>query len=154
MNDIDAIYQKLRSYCNRAERCSQEVYAWLEKREIEGEEADHLVQRLIDCRLLDEARFVRAFSSDKLRFSYWGYYKIRQALFQKEIPSYLVESILPEVMREEDEDGILRTLVLRRLGQVGADELSQEERQKQIHYLMNKGFAYEKVINTIEEVLG
>ena len=60
-----------------------------------------LLRRLEEQRFIDDARFARAFASDKVRFSAWGKMKIRMALRQKRISSADIDSAL-EAVEEAD----------------------------------------------------
>lgn len=147
------VYQQLRSYCNRAERCPIEIRVWLGKKGVEEEDCEEYIQRLRGERLLDEERFIRAFASDKLRFSHWGYYKIRQELLSRRLSESMIESIITEVMEEEDAEQELYRLVAKKIELISSDKDQESEIQKMIKYFANKGFPLRDVVATIRTIL-
>ena len=59
------------AYCSSAERCEQDVRQKLVKAELEPEAVSRIINRLRQEKFIDEARFARAFVSDKFRFNHW-----------------------------------------------------------------------------------
>lgn len=113
--DTEKIYKQLKSYCNKAERCPMDVVQWLRKKEIDECDSRPFIERLEEEGLLDEERFIRAFASDKLRFSHWGYYKIKNELRMRELSERKVEQIVTQVMEEEGEEEILNRLLEKKI---------------------------------------
>ena len=76
-------------YAWAARRCAQKEYsraemlAKLMEKGAAAAEARDCVDRLAAERYLDDARFAKAFVSDKVRFDHWGRVKIRYALHLK-----------------------------------------------------------------------
>lgn len=154
----EKIYKQLRSYCNRAERCPMDIEVWLRKKEIEGSDCKPFIEQLQEEGLIDENRFIRAFASDKLRFSHWGYYKIRRELLMRNLPEYAVEQITQQVMEEEGEEEILKPLLEKRLFlklQESEDQGKNfdEEVWKLFDYFVNKGFKREMVVTLGKAIL-
>ena len=59
-----------------------------------------LLERLVNEKYIDEARYAEAFVSDKFRFDHWGRIKIGHALRQKGI----ADSLISEALEHIDED--------------------------------------------------
>lgn len=90
------------SYCASAERCPMEVERKLRLWGLEDEQVAGIIQRLRKEDFLNERRYVSAFVHDKAHFDKWGPLKIRQALFEKNLPESLIEEALRCL---EDENG-------------------------------------------------
>ncbi len=103
MKEIDESSARLRaaSYCSTAERCRSEVRRKLEEWNAPPAAFDRILNYLESENYLNEARFCRAFSHDKLRYSGWGRIKISQALRLKEIDASLIKDALAELDDEE-----------------------------------------------------
>lgn len=66
--------------CSRREISSGQARKWLVKREIPETEIKHIIDSLVKDKYIDDARFAKAFTRDKLRFSKWGPEKILRGL--------------------------------------------------------------------------
>ncbi len=151
MIDLDLLYQKLRSFCCRAERSPWDIHQWLHKKNIFDKDIiESLLSRLKKENLVNENRFIRAFASDKLRFSYWGYYKIRNELLKRNFSEEMIETSLSKVLEEEKADDILLYLITKRFENINLNTLSEEERQKHIRYFYVKGFPLDSIITMID----
>ena len=92
---------RLKNWCDRQERCHQEVrnkaFSW----GYYYEDAEELIAQLIVANYLNEERFAQAYVSGKYRIKKWGRKKIIQELKQKQISDYCVKKGLEEI--DEDE---------------------------------------------------
>lgn len=135
-----------------------DVIQWLRKKEIEGSDATPFIEKLQEEGLIDENRFIRAFASDKLRFSHWGYYKIRMELLMRNLPEHRVEQITQQVMEDEGEEEILRQLLEKKI-RLRLQELEKTEKDfeeeiwKVFDYFANKGFRKRRVIELGKSIL-
>lgn len=146
------LFKKVSAYCGKAERCPAEVVQWLYKHEVPSEDHSHIIDQLTEEGLLNEERYIHAFASDKLRFAHWGPYRIQQDLLHRELPEYLVERIVPQVMEEEDAESILRDLLLKKLDLL--EEPSPEEIQKKvIGWALGRGFYLQDIRQTLQTLL-
>ena len=71
--------------CSRREYCSRGVLDLLRRKDVTGEEAAAVLERLRSERYVDDARYARAFARDKAALSGWGPRKIAFALSAKGI---------------------------------------------------------------------
>ena len=58
--------------CRRPERCRSEIAEKLEARKISPGNIGKILDALVQEKFIDEQRFSRAFSRDKLKFNKWG----------------------------------------------------------------------------------
>ena len=97
----EKILLKMADLCSRSEQCSADIRQKLLRKGMSSSQTADLLRRLEEQRFIDDARFARAFASDKVRFSAWGKMKIRMALRQKRISSADIDSAL-EAVEEAD----------------------------------------------------
>ncbi len=78
---------------SRRERTVQEVQAWLAGRDVDPDEAEEAIERLVDMGQLDDERYAALFSEDKRELFGWGPDRIRAALIEKGVARPLAESV-------------------------------------------------------------
>ena len=71
--------------CSASEHCIADIRQKLTRWGIGNNDAQSIVDRLVQERFIDENRYAVAFAKDKFRFSGWGRIKIRYTLQQKQI---------------------------------------------------------------------
>lgn len=105
MNSLSpaAAYQRACALCAKSEQAPADIRkkaltAW----GLSPDEADALVDALIEERYLDEARYAAAFVRDKFRFDHWGKMKIRQGLLAKQISERIALEALSDEINEAD----------------------------------------------------
>ena len=144
------LYRKVSSYCSSAERCPAEVAQWLWRRGIDAEDHSFIIEKLKADNFINEERFIHAFASDKLRFSGWGPFKIKQELLQRDLPEGAVERIVREVMDEEDAPHLLREMLTKKLLSLN-DPTPDEIQRKVITWAMNRGFDLDEILSILKE---
>lgn len=141
---------KLEEACARAERSSGEVREKLWKWGITGSVAESIIDRLIDGRFVDDARFARAFVYDKVKFAFWGRRKISAALYAKRIPSSLIREALDTI----DED-LYRAnfdhIILRKAASLG-DLTSRQDVSKLLRFALSRGYEPDMVYEAIQNL--
>ncbi|MDE6339842.1 MAG: recombination regulator RecX [Muribaculaceae bacterium] len=128
---------KMADLCARSEHCEFEIRDKLRKQGLPSAEINKIIDFLLDNKFIDNARFARSFTNDKVRFSGWGRNKIRQALALKRIPA----SLITEALSEIDEKEYLKAI--QRAGTSKAKSLDLEEyddRVRLYRHLMTKGY--------------
>lgn len=120
LNEQEMLH-RMAAYCSSAERCEQDVRQKLVKAELEPEAVSRIINRLRQEKFIDEARFARAFVSDKFRFNHWGKYKIRCELLRKEISEEEIELALSSLEMEEY-DQVLMDLLKTKMKSVKAKD--------------------------------
>jgi len=102
--------ERLENLCARSEQCEYEVRQKLARWQVSADDADKIVDSLIERRFVDNERYAASFVRDKYRFSRWGRIKIAMALRQKRIDRHTIEQALDEIDEDEYTD-ILRHLI-------------------------------------------
>ena len=144
------LYRKVSSYCSSAERCPAEVAQWLWRPGIDAEDHSFIIEKLKADNFINEERFIHAFASDKLRFSGWGPFKIKQELLQRDLPESAVVRIVREVMDEEDAPRLLREMLTKKLLSL-VDPTPDEIQRKVITWAMNRGFDLDEILSILKE---
>lgn len=100
------LYTWAASRCARKEHCRSELFTKLLAKGAAKEQAKDILDRLEKEDFINEARFAKAYVSDKFRFDHWGRIKIRLSLRQKAVS----ERILEEALSTIDEVSYLQAL--------------------------------------------
>ncbi len=145
----DAIYQKAARYCSYQERTVQQVRQKLRALGVQhAADEEALIRALQEARYLDEARYVAAYVSGKLRAQRWGKRKIKAALLQKGIAPALVQAGLADVAAE-DYDKTIRTAAQQKKRQLPGTDVRQDQ-QKLTNYLLQKGYESDIVHEVVQ----
>lgn len=133
----EAARLKMADLCARSEQCEWDIRQKLRKQGLNGGDIEKILDFLTENKFIDDYRFARSFTNDKVRFSAWGRNKIRQALALKRIP----RSAITEALREIDEKDYLNAL--QRAGISKAKNLNlndYDDKAKLYRYLISRGF--------------
>ncbi|MBR6466296.1 MAG: RecX family transcriptional regulator [Bacteroidales bacterium] len=135
--DSQQAKNRLMAECSRKEISAHQARQWLMKHEIPESETKQIVNTLVKDKYIDDSRFAKAYTRDKLRFSKWGPDKILQGLSDAGID----KSIAQQAIKEEESLSlqILGDLLSRKQKEL---EKKQEkkiaETKKQIELLKEK----------------
>lgn len=110
----------------------------MEKWEIDPAAQERILDYLHREKYVDDERFTRFFSRDKIRYNKWGRRKVEQALWMKRIPREISAPILDE-MEEEMYVDVLRPLLQQKRKSVKAKS-DYELRMKLIRFALQRGF--------------
>lgn len=141
--------QKAQKFCAYSERCHFDLKLKLKEWQIDQASADWIISELIQENFLNEERFAYGYCRGKLNQNKWGKYKIKQGLRQKQVSDYLInkamEQISDEVYFQIMEDEVIKYIK-------GKNLKNQKDFQKTIHYLNQKGFESEFVIDFLKKI--
>lgn len=129
---------KLSALCSQAEHSSGEMLEKMRRWSMPMEEAQRVLDRLIDERFVDDERFAGFFVRDKIRFDRWGRRKIEQALYRKGVARDIIGRVLDAVPAEDYEEA-LQPLLASKKRQVKADS-EYELNGKLIRFALGRGF--------------
>ena len=93
----DKALARCEALCARSEQSSGDIELKLVKWGLTKEQAGSVLQRLIDGKYVDDARFARAYVREKFRFSGWGRVKIAYNLRLKHIDNDIVTEAMDEI---------------------------------------------------------
>ena len=130
--------------------CRYDIKSRLAKSELNKEEIESILQKLVDEKFIDENRFVRAFVHDKLEFQKWGLLKIKQALFFKGIAEENISEALQIVDKEAYLKKFEETARIKRKSIKG--ETEYEIDQKLLRFLASKGVSMDDSFKVIKKI--
>ena len=132
------LFSQLLRYCAFQERCVSEVREKLLSLEVPSDEAESLIERLVEIDTLSDERYTRAVVFGKFHQKKWGKMKIRQSLRTKRIDSELIDMVVEEI----DPEAYLDQLVLlaRQKDRSVRAKSIYERRHKISKFLIGKGY--------------
>jgi regulatory protein len=146
----DQAFAKMARLCSRRECCVFDIKRKLKLLDIDGEEGDAIISRLIKGRYIDEARYARNFVHDKITFNKWGIIKITQALRQKKIPFDVIEAAFAEFTDNELNAQLEQLLLSKRKSVKGKS--AYEINTKLIRYALGRGFAMQDILHCMKKL--
>lgn len=97
----EALRLRMASLCSRSEQCEQDILNKLLKAGLPMPDCRNILSFLKSEHFIDNARFARAYASDKMHFSGWGRNKIRLMLASKHIDSVSISHALDALDADE-----------------------------------------------------
>ena len=150
---FDKALSRMATLCSTSEHCESEIREKLQKAAISSADIQRIIDKLYDDGFLNNARYCRAFSRDKLQFSHWGRIKIQQALHLKGLPDEDIREAITELYEEQGEEylQILRILLEQKTRSL-SNEDDYTRHGKLIRFAANHGFTLEEIMNTMDEM--
>ena len=148
--DFEKYLSKAQSYCSRAEKCESDVRTYLYKQGVDAKDIAKIVDRLVDDKFVDNARYARAFVSDAFKFNKWGRLKIRQALLAKGISEKLMSEPLSGI-DETEYMSLLESLLRTKLKSVRGDD-EYKLKPSVFRFAYSRGFEPELVEKVWEKI--
>ena len=140
--------QKLTSWCSAAERCESEAVSKLKLWSFDPDEVERIMKKLKEGGFIDDARYCRAFVSDKFRLEKWGKRKIREALYVKKVKELYVDAALMNIS-DEDYMATLRNILKSKDRSLkGMD--AEVRREKLYRYAQSRGFESAAISECLE----
>lgn len=130
---------RLEAMCAASERCSWELLQKLRLWGVSRDDAQEIVDGLVERQFVDDERFARAFVRDRYRFARWGRVKIRAALLAKRVPSWMIDEALTEVDEELYLEALYR-LLSAKIGSLKDEAFTYEGRTKLFRYAASRGY--------------
>ncbi|MCM1153610.1 MAG: RecX family transcriptional regulator [Muribaculum sp.] len=145
----EAMRLKMASLCSRGEQCEADVFGKLVKSGLSMADIEAILTFLKKERFIDNERFARAFSSDKLRFGGWGRNKIRMALAAKKVESSSISKAL-EALPEDVYVAKLEEVA--RAKARGLDLSLRQDVMKLYRHLLQRGFESSLAVAVIKKL--
>lgn len=143
----DAAQVRAEELCARADYSSGEIRERLIRWGIYPDEADRIVERMIDSRFIDDERFARAFARDKIEYSRWGKRKVALSLYQKRVDRDIINDVLDEI-DEEKYEAILAAVLATKRRSI-EEPNTYEGRTKLFRHAVSRGFEPDLVAKII-----
>lgn len=136
------ILSKIERYCAYQDRCTQEVLTKLRSLQVEGKEAQQILQLLKNDGFIDDERYVQSYIRGKINAKQWGVQKIRLGLLQKGIDRGLINKYLEDIDSQQYKNNIQTAI---RKWTQSHGPVTQENLTKLYRHLMTKGYTYEEI---------
>ena len=141
---------RMAGLCAGAEQCSADIRSKILRQGFSTVQAEKMMAYLKENGYLDDARYARAYASDKVRFSGWGRMKVRMGLRAKGLSdrdiAHALESISPEDYREA-----LRKAMAAKAR--GLDLTDMGQRQKLYRHLASRGFESQLIVSSMRAMM-
>lgn len=137
--------------CSKAEKSSGDALRLMYTWGVPMAERQGVLQKLIELRFIDDARYAEAYTREKSAIAGWGARKIAQHLYQKGIAKEIVERTLA-TLQGDDQCAMLEKRLQRKLPSVKATN-DYELRGKLLRYALGLGYDYDMVISVIDKVV-
>lgn len=137
--------------CARAEKSSGDALRLMRTWGVEEGARQSVLQKLLDQRFIDDARYAEALVREKTRLSGWGIYKIRTALQRKGIAKTLIDRVLSSVDPVENADRLISRL--ERKARTAKCSSAYELKTKLIRYGLSLGYEYEAVLEAASQLV-
>ncbi len=137
---LQELTSRAENYCARAEHCASDLRTKILAWGGTPAQAETIISHLYDYHYLDDARYCRAYTHDKLLYQHWGKVKIRAMLQARQLPSSEILSAL-ENIDETDYNRILLALLATK---------KNATREAQIRFLLQRGFEYATILRALE----
>ena len=129
---LQELASRAETYCARAEHCASDLRTKILAWGGTPEQAETIISHLYDYHYLDDARYCRAYTHDKLLYQHWGKVKIRAMLQARQLPSSEIQSALQNIDETEYNRILLAVLSTKK----------NASREAQIRFLLQRGFDY------------
>ena len=136
--------------CARGEHSQGEMLQKMRLWELPDDAQARIMQRLVSGRFVDDARFTRAFVSDKIKYNGWGRRKIEQALWAKGIDAALQQQVLDAVSEQEYLD-VLRPLLKQKARSLKFEN-DFERQMKLMRFAQSRGFSIDEIQKALDAV--
>jgi regulatory protein len=144
-------YLKITRFCTYQERTQQEVRHRLYMWEVNADEVEELIARLIEDNFLNEERFAKAYAGGKFRMREWGKVKIENRLKSKGLSSYCIKKGLQEINEEDYIQTLKRLIIKRKEKEKQKGSNPSYIRQFIYSYLITKGYESDLILKTLKE---
>ena len=137
--------------CSKAEKSSGDALRLMYTWGVPMAERQGVLQKLLELRFIDDARYAEAYTREKSAIAGWGARKIAQHLYQKGVAKEIVERTLA-TLQGDDQRAMLEKRLQRKLPSVKAAN-DYELRGKLLRYALGLGYDYDMVISVIDKVV-
>ena len=137
---LQELTSRAETYCVRAEHCASDLRTKILAWGGTPAQAETIISHLYDYHYLDDARYCRAYTHDKLLYQHWGKVKIRAMLQARKLPSSEILSALQNIDETEYNRILLALLATKK----------NATREAKIRFLLQRGFEYATILRALE----
>ena len=148
--DQSIAYQKAALLCSKSEYCTSEIREKLKVWGVNKEDAEPVIEKLIQEKYIDDERFARAYVKDKFRFNRWGKQKIAYMLRAKNISAEILELAFEEIQEEKYSNELLKLLADKEKSIKAKDKY--DKRNKLMRFALGRGFESNEIYAAFKEL--
>lgn len=137
--------------CSASEHCASQIYEKLQAWGVSGEDANDILNRLMEEGFIDNTRFSRAYCHDKFLYSRWGKVKITQMLCRLRLSNEEITEGLSTIPEEDYLEGL--DDALRAKDRTLKDTNMYQRKGKLVRHLLSRGFEMGLVIDAVDGYL-
>ncbi len=135
------ILKQMVAHCVKAERCVWDVENKLKKAGLNDKAVIRSIQFLVENDYINEARFARCLTNDKLRFNHWGRKMIIRELRRRKVPEVCIQEAIGQIDENESAEILSKLLRERYKGLKRLKKLEKNTIAAQlIHYALSRGY--------------
>lgn len=142
--------QALMRLCSRAEKSSGDAMRLMRTWDVPETERQGVLNRLIELRFIDDARYAEAYTREKSSLSGWGAKKIALHLRQKGVDREIIKATLSALDSCEQQERLEDKLTKKLRTTKAAN--SYELRGKLLRYAMSLGYEYDSAKDIIDKI--
>lgn len=146
------ILDKAKAYCARGERSPRNLRLFLLRREVPYDEIEEYLTLLKEGRYFDPQRYAESYARTRYRDMSHGPRKIRQALRMQEVPTEIIDAVLPEILEEEQPSYTLEELLESKLRRTSA-RTPRALYDKMMRYGVGRGYSPSEVYEALQAVM-
>lgn len=146
----DEMLVRMAGLCAGAEQCAADIRIKILRQGFSHEDADRMIEYLQSNRYLDESRYARAYSVDKVRFSGWGRMKIKMGLRAKGISDSNISMALEYIPESDYKEALLKVMNSKARG---LDLSEVKDRQKLYRHVAGRGFESQLIISSMRQIM-
>lgn len=146
------ILDKAKAYCARGERSPRNLRLFLLRREVPYDEIEEYLTLLKEGRYFDPQRYAESYARTRYRDMSHGPRKIRQALRMQEVPTEIIDAVLPEILEAEQPSYTLEELLESKLRRTSA-RTPRALYDKMMRYGVGRGYSPSEVYEVLQAVM-
>lgn len=146
---FDEAFGRAAQLCAGSEHCAWDIRQKLCKWGIGKADTDKIIEKLYDENYIDDKRFARAYSIDRLRFSHWGRIKIKAMLQGMGIPGSAIQHGLEQIDGQEYREVMEHIIAQKDKTLVEGDPYTR--RMKLMRFAAGRGFELSEIHNFLPE---
>jgi regulatory protein len=143
--------QKMKLLCSKQERCTKDIEMKLAGYNLSEHEIRKIIMILSGDNYINDERFSKSFTHDKLKFNKWGKIKIKHQLKLKGISDNHILKAL-ESINEKEYLQIIKSELIKKHKRIRASNVL-EIKNKLIHFGHSKGFETDLLFQVANELV-
>lgn len=147
----DVALLRMADLCARSEQCASEIMTKLRAKGLSAQDICDIIDNLTARGFIDERRYARSFTRDKVRFAGWGRLKIRAMLAARRISPGAMSEAMDEIDPEEYADALARVAKSKAHG---LDLRVYDDRMRLLRQLATRGFEIDLAKAEIKRLMG